>query len=398
MKYEGPSAFQTEVRTGKRSFAERVGARVPWLKRIPPMFMVIVVVPTLLTSIYFVLIAAPMYESEALFVVHQKSESTGQASGGSGGGSVLQSFGLGGGEDSTHAQEVLEYMKSRDAVALLDHDSHLRAMLARPESDFVSRFPRPFEGNSFEDLFKGFKRFVTVGLDTQTEISTLKVVAYRPEDARAIAETLLAGGENLVNRMNDRSLSDTVGQASRQLADAEMGAAQAQTALTVFRNREHLVDPDMNTQAGLELMTSLQSQLANLKAQREGLAASAPQSPQLPVLDRNIAAYQGQIDAQQAQQAGQANSLAPKVGQYERLYVDQQIAAKSLAAAEEALEAARLEAARRQLYLERVVNPNLPDKSEQPQRLMSILTVLICTLVAYAAIALFVAGLREHRQ
>jgi capsular polysaccharide transport system permease protein len=289
-------------------------------------------------------------------------------------------------------------MKSRDAVALLDGRNQLRARLDRPESDFLSRFPRPFEGTSFEDLFKGFQRFVTVGLDLQTQISSIKVVAYRPEDARDMAEALLAGGEDLVNRLNDRSLADTVGQATRQLADAEAAAAQAQTALTVFRNRERVVDPDMNSQANLELMTGLESQLANLKAQRAGLAASAPQSPQLPTLDRDIAAYQTQIGAEQARVAGQADSLAPKVGAYERLVINQEIAGKSLAAAEAALEQAQLEAARKQLYLERVVNPNLPDKSEEPRRFRTILMVFVASLVAYAAISLFVAGLREHRQ
>jgi capsular polysaccharide transport system permease protein len=399
MKHEGPAGFHAEARLGPVKVADRAGAKAPWVRRIPPLFMVIVVAPTVLASIYYLLIASPMYESEAQFVVRQKSEST--SSGGMGdmaGGGILQSMGLSGGSDSSRAQEVLKYMTSRDAVAELERSHHLRALLARPGSDFISRFPRPFEGDTVEDLYKGFQRFVTVGLDMQSGISSLKVKAYRPEDAHAIADGLLSDGEALINRLNEQSLADSVGQATRGVEDAEDAAAKAQAALTVFRNREQLVNPDLNSEANLQLMSTLQAQLANLKAQRAGLAASAAQSPQLPVLDRNITAYQAQIDAENARTAGRADSLAPKVGEYERLVVNQEIAAKGLEASFASLETARLEAARKQLYLERVISPNVADKAEQPKRLTMILTVFVGALVAYAAVALTVAGLREHRQ
>jgi capsular polysaccharide transport system permease protein len=376
-----------------------VSARVPWVRRIPPLFLIIVVVPTLVTAIYYLFIAAPMYQSEAEFVVQQKTDATTSSSGmGGAGSSMMQSLGMGSSENETAAEEVIEYMSSRDAVADLQRNHNLRAILARPGSDFISRYPRPFEGATFESLFHGFQRFLTVGMDTETEISTVKVVAYRPEDAQAVAEALLEGGEALVNKMNARSLADTVGQGERQVADAEAVAASSQAAFRNFRNKERIVDPTLASQADVQLMTGLQAQLAALQAQRSGLAASAPESPQLPVLDRNIAGYQTQIAAQRAASAGQNDSLAPKLTVYERLLIDENIAGQALSAAEQALEQARLDAMRKQLYLERVVNPNLPDKSEQPERLRAIFTVLICALVAYAAISLLVAGLREHRQ
>jgi capsular polysaccharide transport system permease protein len=363
------------------------------------MFALVVIAPTLLATLYYGLIAAPMYESEAQFVVREKSDASSGSS--ESGGGLLSSMGLGGGaggNDTSHAIEVQQYMTSRDAVAELERDHNLRALLNRPEGDFISRFPRPFETPSFENLFWGFQRFVTVGLDDQKGISTVKVVAYRPEDAKALAEALLEGGEGLVNRMNARSLADTVGSTERELADAETQAAKAQATVTAFRNHERIVDPTLASQADVQLMTGLEQQIDALRAQRSGLAASAPQSPQLPVLDKNIAAFQAQIDAEHARSAGQANSLAPKLGEYERLLLDEDIAGKQLTAAEASLEHARLEAMRTQLYLERVVNPNAPDKSEQPERLRTIFTVFIASLVAYAALSLLVAGLREHRQ
>jgi capsular polysaccharide transport system permease protein len=362
------------------------------------MFATIVILPTLVTAIYYLLIAAPMYESEAQFVVRDKNEATMPAGSSGSGGSMLQSFGLGGSQDTTAEEEVVQYLTARDVVTELQRDLHLRVLLKRPEADFLSRFPRPFEGTTFENLYHGFQRFVNVGIDNETEIATLKVVGYRPEDAQAIAEAMLRDGESLVNSMNERTLTDTVGQAERQLADAEADATKAKTNLTDFRNHNRLVDPTVTAPADVQLLTGLEAQVATLKAQRAGLAASAPQSPQLPVLDRNIAGFEAQMNAERTREAGQADSLAPKLGEYERLLIDEDIAAKALTAAEGSLEGARLDASRKQLYLERVVSPDLPDKAEQPHRFRIIFTVLIASLVAYAAISLLVAGLREHRQ
>ena len=395
MKYEGPPGFHADAQAAVAG--GHADLKPSWRQRIPWLFVLIVALPTLLTSVYFLLIAAPIYVSEARFVVRSRSEGQPAALG-----SVLQSvgqsFGVSFGQSSTDAFEVHEYMISRDAVKDLSRTHALRAVLARPEADFLARFPRLFEGPSFETLFKNFKRFVTVGYDSQTGISTLRVEAFRPGDAQNLANGLLDGGEALVNRLNDRSMLDAVTQAQRQLAEAEDRAAQVQATLTTFRNRERMIDPNRTSVAGLDLIGKLQTQLDTMRAERAGLAASAPDSPQLPVLDRRIAAFTAQVETERSRIAGEANSLAPTVGAYERLILQRDMAAKSLEAAEATLESSRLDAHRKQLYLERVVSPDLPDKAERPRRLLAILTVLVSALVAYATLSLIIAGLREHRQ
>ena len=390
MKHVGAPGFQTEASATVGS--HRV-VTSPWIGRIPWLFMVVVALPTLAAALYYLLIAAPLYVSEARFVVRAKGQQQPAALG-----SLLSSVGVSVGEGQTDAFEVHEYMVSRDAVADLSRRDALREVLSRPEGDVLMRFPRPLEGSSFENLFKNYKRFVTVGYDSQTGISTLRVRAFRAADAQTLAGALLDGGEVLVNRLNDRETADAVAQAQREVLEAEARGVEAQATLTDFRNRERLIDPDRSSAAGLELLGKLETQLATMRAERAGLAASAPESPQLPVLDRRIVAFGAQLDAERSRTAGEADSLAPKVGEYERLNLERDLTVKTLEGAVANLESARMEARRKQLYLERVVTPNLPDKAEEPRRLRMILTVLIASLVAYGTLSLVIAGLREHRQ
>jgi capsular polysaccharide transport system permease protein len=375
---------------------DSVGERSAWLGKVPWRFVMIVAVPTLVAAIYYFFIASPMYVSEARFVVRSRAEGTPAL------GSMLQnvgqSFGVSFGDNATDAFEVEDYMKSRDAVADLSRADQLRAIVDRPGADFISRFPRPFQGTSLESLYRAYHRFVIVGYDSQTGISTLRVTAFRPADAQSLADGLLSDGEALVNRLNDRAMTDAVSQAQRQVLEAEALSAGSETALTSFRNHEGMINPDRSSVADLELVTKLQEELADMRAERAGLAASAPRSPQLPVLDQRIAAFTAQVETARSGIAGQSDSLAPKVGEYEELTLRRDLAAKTLEGAVASLESARIDARRKQLYLERVVNPNLPDKATRPLRLKDVLTVFAATLVAYAILSMVIAGLREHRQ
>ena len=78
------------------------------------------------------------------------------------------------------------------------------------------------------------------------------------------------------------------------------------------------------------------------------------------------------------------------------LVLDKGFADKQLASAMTALETARLDAQRKQLYLERLVQPSLPDESMEPRRVRSVFTVFLLGLVAWGVLSLILAGVREH--
>lgn len=361
------------------------------LRSLPSAFLLVVALPTLLAAAYFGMIASPRYVSEARFVVRSQSQEAPSSLG-----FALQGVGLS--TSQTDAFAVHEYVESRQAVADLQRTMPLRGMLAPVEADPLFRFPRFAEGSTNEDLHAAFARFLTIGYDSTTGISTLRVEAFSARDAERIAEGLLKGGESLVNQLNERSSIQAVLDAQRRLSEAEDRLANVQGTLATFRNREGLIDPTQTATQGGELISRLMLSLAELRAERAQVAAGAPQSPQIATLDTRIAAYEDQISDERKKLVGDTSSLAPKIGAYERLSLDQELAGREVAAARSSLDDARIEARRQQLYLERIVPPNLPDKATQPKRILAILTVFLSTLLAYGVGWLIWAGVREHRQ
>ena len=94
--------------------------------------------------------------------------------------------------------------------------------------------------------------------------------------------------------------------------------------------------------------------------------------------------------------AGGERSLSSKAAEYERLTLDRSFADKQLAVALTSLEQARNDAQRKQLYLERIVQPSLPDVAVEPRRLRGVLATLLLGLIAWGILSLLLAGVLEH--
>lgn len=365
--------------------------RPAWWRRIPVAALVVVILPTLLAAIYFLMIASPRYVSEAQFIVRDAGQRTPSSIG-----IALQGVGIA--PTQTDAFAVHEYISSRDSLRELSRRYDIAAILGPRGVDAFSRYPRPWEDRSSEGLHKGFQRFITVGYDSTTGISTLRVEAFRARDAQALTEALLGSSEQLINRMNERSSADAVAQAQQSREEARARLTGAQQQLAAFRTREQFIDPELSARESSELIGELQAQVAGLRAERAQVSAEAPSSPQLPTFDARIRAYQAQIDAERAKLVGAAGSLAPKIGVYEDLALARELAGRELTQATAAVIVAEQEARRQKLYLDRIVTPSLPDEPAEPRRWLAVLTVLATSLLVYGVGWLIWAGVREHRQ
>lgn len=374
-----------EERSLRTGVARRRRRPIPWA------FLTVVVAPTLLGAVYYLAVASPIYESEARFIVRSSSESQPSSLG-----VALQGVGLS--STQTDAFAVHEYIRSRDGVAELSRAVDVDGFLSRRGADVISRYPSPWERRTAEGTFEAFQDFVTVGYDSTTGISTLRVRAFNPQDAEKAATQLLLGGEGLVNRLNARAARDAVANSIEAQARARERLTSAQGRLSAFRNREQIIDPQREALAGGTLIGELLVSLANLRAERSQLAEEAPNSPQLPSLDRRIAAFERQVAEERTRIAGSNSSLSAKIGEYESLILEREVAERELSAASVARNTAELDSNRKRLYLERVVNPNLPDEPGLPKRWLSLLTILVSCLITYGVGWLVWAGVREHGQ
>jgi capsular polysaccharide transport system permease protein len=238
---------------------------------------------------------------------------------------------------------------------------------------------------------------VKIDQDVETGISRLRVHAFTPADSHAIARRLLALGEQRINALNERSFRDQVASARVELEGAERALAAAQRALTGFRRLHADIDPEGSAKAQIGLVSQL---TADLVAERARLHAMdgiiSPESPQYRAVRTRLGALEAQVAGQSSRIAGDGSSIAASLGDYENLVIRRESAARRFAAVAAQYDQAVAQAKRQQLYLIRVVDPNMPVKSLFPERGTIVLTVFFSLTLAYMIGWLLVSGIREH--
>jgi capsular polysaccharide transport system permease protein len=354
--------------------------------------LLVVFLPTLLLASYLYLIASDQYQSESHFIVSSGRDNAAIPTTGLG-----QMLGMSGALSGAQGQvlSVTDYLQSHDAVEALNKKTNLVDVFRRPGTDFVSKLWTA--GPTPEKLLRYYRGKVSVRYDRDSGITTLKVRTFRPNDSYRISENLLQLGEARVNEMNRRSYNDAVATAREQLAQAENGVADIQRRITAYRQTGHDIDPQGTGEAQTRLVINLRGNLAAAQAQLDSMGSTiSHNSPQYVALARHIDALRRELANQAGALTGGQSTIAQNLGGYEDLKVRQDFAAKRYEAAAAALERARMEAQKQQLYLVRVVNPNMPVKALFPERGKIVLTVFIGLLLAYGIGWLIAAGVKEH--
>lgn len=353
-------------------------------------FLVVVVVPTLLSILYFGIFASDIYISESRFVVKAPKQAASD-----GVGLLLQSAGFNNANEEVYATN--DYIISRSALQQLNKDGAVTAAYTAPGISIFDRFnPLGWDG-SFEKLFKYYTNRVQVTSDSRSAISTLVVRAYSSQDALKLNSRLLELAEDMVNRLNTRGREDLIKYAQAEVEAAKQQARTASLALAAYRNKQGVVDPQQQAAIQLQMVSKLQDELITVKSQLIQLRAFTPENPQIPVLEERARILSEEIYEQNGRVAGDNRSLAAAAVEYQRLQLENGFAERQLAGAMASLQEARNEARRKQVYVERIVNPNRPDSALEPRRLRGILATFVVGLVAWGILSLLLAGVREHQ-
>jgi len=369
-----------ELRLQKKS---RFGA---WL------FLFLGLLPTLATAIYLLAFSTDRYVSVASFVVRTASKPTGAA----GLGALLQMVGFSRSDDDVFS--VQDFLKSRDAVALLSQRLPLREYFSHSGRDYIMSYPTLLYGDTSEQFYKYMQNFLDVNYNTTTGITTLTTQAFRPDDADKMASTLLTLAEEKVNELNQRIRRDAIRVAEDEVKRSEARLSDAMVHVTAFRNRELMLDPEKNSVLLADLIGQLGQNLAETQSRATEKESSSPNDPGLPGLRQRAAALQSQIQTERDKIKSDSTGLADKLADYERLTTERDFAKTALTRALDALDAARTEARRQQLFLERIVNPHPADYPAMPTSLWTLFTVFCLNAVGLMIFWLLRTGLREHAQ
>jgi capsular polysaccharide transport system permease protein len=360
-----------------------------WFKR-HIVFALTVLAPTCVALLYYSFFASDVFISESRFLVRSPQH---QMQGGFMG-EILQSSGLTHSQDDTYS--VHDYILSRDALRELDAKLGVRKAFTSRHIDPINRFPGLSWDDSFEEFYRYYGKHVIVEYDPVSSISTLTVRAFTAPDAQRINDLLLQMSESLVNTLNERSRQDLIHYAADEVKLATDKATAAAVALFEYRSKHEIFEPDKQAAIQLESVAKIQEELVATEAQLAQVQKLSPNNPQISGLESRGDTLRHAIATEAAKVTSANGSFSARAPNFERLTVESAFSDKQLGVALADLETARSEALRQQLYLDRLVQPSLPDRAMEPRRIRSVFTVLLLGLIAWGVASLLIAAIREH--
>lgn len=355
-------------------------------------FVVAVIVPTLLTALFYMFLATSQYSTISQFAVRGPAGAAGPAD-------MLGLFATTASSETADTYIILSYIHSRDLIEELDKRINLREIYDRPEADFYYRFDPT---KPIEDFVNYMKTMVSTEFDTFSGVVTLTVRAFRPEDAQLVAENVLAASERLVNELSRRARDDSLREARAEVAKSEQRLRLSRAMIATFRGSESEIDPAAAAAAQQGVITQLEGQATTIESQlnalRQTMSASAPPVVQL---ESQLAAIRKQADVERQkvalERAGTSGTaLTQRLTRYEELLTEREFAERAYVSSLASLEGARLEADRKQRYLAVFVSPRSAEEALYPQGLRWTAVVFGVCLIVWGIFSIIIAGVRDH--
>ncbi|MEL6957348.1 MAG: sugar transporter [Pseudomonadota bacterium] len=358
-------------------------------------FLIFVLLPIAVSGWYLWNRAVDQYASTVAFTVRQEQ--------GPGPSDLLTGFAaqVSGSGNSTDTAILYEFIQSQGLVANIDATFDLRSHYGThyDQDPIFALAPDA----TLEDLVDYWQRVIRVSFDEGSGLMELRVLAFEPEFAQNVAEEIVRQSQDLINGLNIQARADTLRYASADLEEAEERVRTVRSALTEFRTRTQLVDPETDLAGRLGVVNFLQQQLAEAYIEFDLLSLSTGENdPRVQQATQRIEVIRDRLAEERANVAGDGAAETGQdypslLAEYEGLLVDREFAEETYRAALAAVDLARANADRQSRYLAAYITPTLPTTPEYPQRLTLLGLVALFVLLTWSIVSLVYYSIRDSR-
>ena len=348
-----------------------------------------VLLPTLVVFLYLALFASNMYLAETKFAIRSQNQQQSL--------DMLSTFFRTSTSTLSDSYILQNYIASSDMIAKVDARLHIQEHYSDRTRDIWYRLTsKPTQ----DELLRYWSWAVTPTFDPDTSIMSVQVKAFTPQMAQAICQAILDASEELVNAMNTRARTDAISLAQLEVTRAEERIRAANEAMRRYRERTVLLDPQAVASGLYGLVNQLEGEITKTTAElAEATTYMQADSPRVVMLRNRLEVLQKQLQAEKARLASQMQGdrpLSALVSEFQSLTLEEQFAQKQLTSAMASLEAARVQAESKTLYVESFQKPIVPDESLYPRPVIFSLVFMLAATVLLGLVSLIVAAIREH--
>ncbi len=353
-----------------------------------PLFLVVVVAPVLITALYLVAFATPLYEAQSVIAITKPAEN----------GNGPRSGLLGGVQGPSNLSEVFGAHSYVQSQALMDTLEEELGLVTEFSSDAIDPLQRL---RTIPILSLGkeaqFGRFLDSSVDIQSGLLTLYVRAPSASQAVSVSDAVLRSTEIMVQSLGQQVFDQRQSHAAKVREAAEQQVAEAQAALVALQIKYQEVDPKNRVESIYSTINDLEAEAQQLnseiqKAQIAGIGESLQTRQAMELQERIRRQIEDQRARLVAPDGSTERSLNTLLMEYELATLEVDLAREAVKTALKAQAEAGQEAALNRSLLQVVVPPRAAQTATYPKVPGALALVFVICLTLFAALTMFRAA------
>ena len=352
------------------------------------LFLIVFLIPLATVAVYEMFFATDRYQSIASIIITEERSTAPTVD--------LSLLGITGATSDKDALVLKEFIESRGMLSFLDSKLSMRNHFMKASIDPVTRLSNTA---SLEDFHEYFLDFMTVFYDTESKILRFSFQSFDRQYSQNLVKEILSRSQVFVDRLNEEVTREQLRFFDDQIVKSEKRLRESKDRLIKFQRKHKILTTESEGQTIIATIVALEQALATKESELNArLRVLDETAPQLVTLQLDIKALANQIAKAKDRLTGSttSTSLSELDAAFRDIQLSLEFNTNIYKANLNALEQARLDAARRLKFLIVVSEPSLADESEFPDRPYIIATWAMVLLLVYFIVSLMVALIREH--
>ncbi|MDJ0625997.1 MAG: hypothetical protein QNJ31_06495 [Candidatus Caenarcaniphilales bacterium] len=356
------------------------------------LFKYIVVIPFVIATFYFVLIAESKYASNTKLIVQSGGNSDNLQ-----GAIPLLSLGN---LDSNYKDALLleEYIKSESILKILDEEFNLKKRYGKFKIDPLSRIWIL----NHENFLNYYQKQVKIQVDETSNVFSISFLDPSPKFSQNVLKRIVLLSEEFINRISKQIAKEQQQFAESELEEVQSRLTSIKDSIKEFQDRHNIVSPERDIQSTSAILSSLEAQLVKEQiALKQARAYLSDKSFEVKSKLAIINELRQKIEFEKSQLAdedGNSEELINDVYlEYQTLLMEAEFLKDLYKTSLAHVESIKKQSIQQIKFLVQIQSPTLPEAVHSPKRLYyTIVTLLILSLV-YGIVRLTLDTIQEHK-
>ncbi|WP_019613768.1 hypothetical protein [Psychromonas ossibalaenae] len=353
------------------------------------LFLFIVILPSLLFTVYQMVIASPRYEAATQLIVQQPDGMATMDPG------MALLSGLGVSKGGHDTQLVQSYIFSSDMLDYLESELEIKEHYTNHQYDIFSRLK---SDSTYEEFYDYYKSVLRVEIDDKSSIISVYVQAFEPGMSYQITQTIAEKSEWFINNIGHQLAEAQLEFIKKEHKVVENKLQTAQQNLNDFQNKHNLLDPEQESMALSQISYSIEAKIAQKKAELTALESLMSKSaPQVLAVknELNSLITQLRIEKTRLINENSTQSINNVLNDFSNLKIDLELALRSFTSSTVSLEKSRIEAYRQLKFLIVVDKAKVPQQNRYPEVFYNISLFILLLTIFFGIMKIIMATIHE---